>query len=147
MSTDDKASDEEEEEAALPDKIDVEGLTAGPSLSVKPLPKPTAQPKKRTKKVFIEPGYSQLDWAKLKRSGEVDLRRGVDSIQRITPRQLARHKTKDDCWQAYNGKVYDVTYFLKYHPGGVPEMMRSAGKDGTNLFSRSTHCLATLLQR
>ena len=51
-------------------------------------------------------------------------------MQRITVAELARHKSKDDCWQAYGGKVYNVTHFLKYHPGGVPELMRAAGKDG-----------------
>lgn len=43
---------------------------------------------------------------------------------------LAQHKTRDDCWQAYMGKVYNVTPFLKFHPGGVGELMRAAGKDG-----------------
>lgn len=48
--------------------------------------------------------------------------------------ELARHKSKEDCWQAYGGKVYNVTPFLKYHPGGVPELMRAAGKDGEFFF-------------
>lgn len=111
------------------------------------------QPKKR-RKIVIEKGYSQLDWGRLQRSGE-DLRvslqshlrrichgadsrscewqNGITSLQRITLEELASHRTKDDCWQAYGGKVYDVTRFLKYHPGGVPEMMRAAGKDGKPL--------------
>ncbi|KAI5476490.1 hypothetical protein MNV49_007669 [Pseudohyphozyma bogoriensis] len=90
----------------------------------------------KRKKVMIEKGYSQLDWGRLQRSG-ADLRGGVTSLMRITPEELAQHKTKDDCWQAYQGKVYDVTAFLKYHPGGVPEMMRVAGKDGTELFMKT----------
>jgi cytochrome b involved in lipid metabolism len=40
------------------------------------------------------------------------------------------HNTVEDCWQAYNGKVYNVGPFLRYHPGGGGEMMRAAGKDG-----------------
>lgn len=43
---------------------------------------------------------------------------------------LAQHRSRDDCWQAYAGKVYNVTPYLKYHPGGVGELMRAAGKDG-----------------
>lgn len=59
----------------------------------------------------------------------------MTQLQRITVAELARHKSKDDCWQAYGGKVYNVTHFLKYHPGGVPELMRAAGKDGELLWT------------
>lgn len=55
---------------------------------------------------------------------------GVTQLSRITPAELASHNTREDCWHAYQGKVYNVTPFLKYHPGGVGEMMRAAGKDG-----------------
>lgn len=44
--------------------------------------------------------------------------------------ELAQHRRKDDAWAAYNGKVYNITPYLKFHPGGVGELMRSAGKDG-----------------
>ncbi|KAK4053676.1 hypothetical protein OIV83_001332 [Microbotryomycetes sp. JL201] len=105
--------------------------------------------KPKRSKVFVQPGFSQLDWAQLQRSGQ-DLRAscaffgagklsnaltrresqgGVTQLMRITPAMLAQHKSKDDCWQAYGGKVYNVTRFLPYHPGGIPQMMRVAGKD------------------
>lgn len=60
---------------------------------------------------------------------------GVTQIIRVTPSELAKHNTREDCWQAYNGKVYNVTPYLKYHPGGIAEVMRARGKDGTELFS------------
>ncbi|GAA5978602.1 hypothetical protein JCM10908_004418 [Rhodotorula pacifica] len=80
-------------------------------------------------RVRVEKGFSQLDWAKLNRSGEVDLTGGVDSLLRVTPSELAKHNTREDCWQVYAGRVYNVGPFLRYHPGGVGEMMRGAGKD------------------
>lgn len=39
-----------------------------------------------------------------------------------------------DAWMAINGKVYNVTPYAKFHPGGVQELMRGAGRDGTKLF-------------
>jgi cytochrome b involved in lipid metabolism len=36
---------------------------------------------------------------------------------------------------AINGKVYNVTAYLPFHPGGEKEMMRGVGRDGTKLFS------------
>lgn len=54
----------------------------------------------------------------------------MTQLSGITYAELASHNTRVDCWHAYSGKVYNVTPFLKYHPGGVGEMMRAAGKDG-----------------
>lgn len=38
---------------------------------------------------------------------------------KVTVEQLAQHNSKSDCWVAYAGKVYDITSFLPYHPGGI----------------------------
>lgn len=35
-----------------------------------------------------------------------------------------------------NGKVYDVTQYLNYHPGGKPKLMMGVGTDGTDLFMK-----------
>lgn len=35
----------------------------------------------------------------------------------------------------FNGKVYNITPYLPFHPGGEDELMRVAGRDGTKLFS------------
>jgi len=48
--------------------------------------------------------------------------------------EIAKHATKDDCWVAIHGKVYDVTAFLEEHPGGAGVIMAYAGKDATSGF-------------
>ncbi|GAA6016974.1 hypothetical protein JCM10207_007868 [Rhodosporidiobolus poonsookiae] len=98
------------------------GALAPPPTTVKVVKAPKGR-------VRVEKGFSQLDWARVNRSGEVDLRGGVTELRRITPEELATHNTREDCWQAYGGKVYNVGPFLRYHPGGVGEIMRAAGKD------------------
>ncbi|KIM84818.1 hypothetical protein PILCRDRAFT_817618 [Piloderma croceum F 1598] len=94
--------------------------------------RPTLSPKKR-EKVALAPGHSPLDWASLKASG-ADLR-GVDTLMRIPPSVLKTHNKKDDAWTAINGKIYNVTPYLSFHPGGEKELMRVAGRDGTKLFA------------
>ncbi|KAG7089347.1 hypothetical protein E1B28_011037 [Marasmius oreades] len=101
------------------------------SLSVQATTKPPVKPKGRNK-VALAPGHSPLDWAALKSSG-VDLR-GVPTLLRVTPSVLKQHRHRDDAWTAINGKVYNLTPYLPFHPGGEKELMRVAGRDGTKLF-------------
>lgn len=56
--------------------------------------------------------------------------------RRISLEELAKHNTVDDCWLAIYDKVYNVTPYMKYHPGGVEELMRGAGKVSTDLFNQ-----------
>lgn len=53
---------------------------------------------------------------------------------RIPPSILKQHNKRDDAWTAIYGKVYNVTAYLPFHPGGVKALMRAAGRDGTKLF-------------
>ncbi|KAK7205905.1 hypothetical protein BZA70DRAFT_147287 [Myxozyma melibiosi] len=106
------------------------------------LPAPTtapsslAQARRKREKVALEPGYSQLDWANLKNSGKDLSGRppGVPPV-RITLEELKKHSKPEDAWTALGGKVYNLTPYLRFHPGGVKETMRCAGKDGTHLFN------------
>uniref|UniRef100_A0A183CQM8 Inositol hexakisphosphate and diphosphoinositol-pentakisphosphate kinase n=1 Tax=Globodera pallida TaxID=36090 RepID=A0A183CQM8_GLOPA len=58
-----------------------------------------------------------------------DLRSSVDHDE------LSRHNTERDCWILLFDMVYDLTQYLEFHPGGVPELMRAAGTDATELFT------------
>jgi len=59
----------------------------------------------------------------------------MTSLARIPPSVLRVHNKRDDAWAAFNGKVYNITPYLDFHPGGEKELMRVAGRDGTKLFS------------
>eukprot|EP01083_Nonionella_stella_P012197 34604_1 len=48
---------------------------------------------------------------------------------------VSKHKTDTDCWVVVNGRVLDVTDFLKDHPGGKKAIMLFAGKDATEEFN------------
>ncbi|ODV63359.1 Irc21p [Ascoidea rubescens DSM 1968] len=112
------------------------------SLSVPSLPPPSksslsAKRPLPRQKFRVEPGYSQLDWGNLKCSG-ANLR-GIPKDQfplRVTKLELKKHNKEEDCWICIHNKVYNITSYLKYHPGGVDYLMKCAGKDGTLLFNK-----------
>jgi cytochrome b involved in lipid metabolism len=54
---------------------------------------------------------------------------------KLTAAQVAKHATQSDCWVILHGRVYDVTRYLPFHPGGVDKLMKAAGKDATVLFN------------
>lgn len=59
-----------------------------------------------------------------------------DSQVLIPVTELMKHNKVDDCWIAIEGGVFDVTNFLKIHPGGTERIMKYAGGDATLQFSQ-----------
>lgn len=45
------------------------------------------------------------------------------------------HNTADSLWVVLNDKVYDITSFLKQHPGGEKPLLKYAGTDATVKFN------------
>jgi len=93
----------------------------------------TAGKDKPRNKVVLAPGHSHMDWVRLKSSGK-DLRGGIKQPGRYTLSEIRKHNKADDCWIALRNRVYDITAYLDYHPGGRPKLMSVAGKDATRLF-------------
>ncbi|KAF2823383.1 hypothetical protein CC86DRAFT_328632 [Ophiobolus disseminans] len=85
-------------------------------------------------KVELSPGHSPLDWATLQKSG--NNLSGVDTLMRVTPTMLKEKNGRKGkpAWSSYQGKVYNISPYLPFHPGGEGELRRAAGKDGTKLF-------------
>ncbi|KAJ5220566.1 hypothetical protein N7468_009770 [Penicillium chermesinum] len=60
-------------------------------------------------------------------------------MQEITTEELGAHKSRSDLWVAIHGKVYDVTKYLKDHPGGVDVLLDVAGQDATAAYEDVGH--------
>ncbi|EAT43055.1 AAEL005478-PA, partial [Aedes aegypti] len=84
-------------------------------------------------KTALKPGHSLMDWIRLGNSG-ADLAGTGGRVRPVQHSELASHNKPGDMWMAIRGKVYNVTSYLDFHPGGVDELMRGAGKDATKLF-------------
>ena len=49
----------------------------------------------------------------------MDLTDGARGMKKITMEEVQRHRTKADAWTVLGGKVYNITPYLKFHPGGM----------------------------
>ncbi|XP_002511936.2 delta(8)-fatty-acid desaturase 2 [Ricinus communis] len=52
----------------------------------------------------------------------------------ITSEELKKHSSSGDLWISIQGKVYDVTEWMKEHPGGDTPLLNLAGQDVTDAF-------------
>jgi L-lactate dehydrogenase (cytochrome) len=52
-------------------------------------------------------------------------------MKAICASELIRHKSKQSCWLAIHGTVWDVTNFVQKHPGGANAILKVAGQDAT----------------
>eukprot|EP01094_Clydonella_sp_ATCC50884_P017838 TRINITY_DN3187_c3_g1_i1.p1 TRINITY_DN3187_c3_g1~~TRINITY_DN3187_c3_g1_i1.p1 ORF type:complete len:152 (-),score=38.90 TRINITY_DN3187_c3_g1_i1:4-459(-) len=87
-------------------------------------------------KVALKPGRGLMHWHHLKRTTR-DIAGTGGVIRPITKEELKQHNTEEDCWMAIDGRVFNVTPYLEYHPGGIPKLLLCKGRDGTKLFNKT----------
>ena len=54
-----------------------------------------------------------------------------DQLPHYTRLEVSKHKKLEDCWIVLHGEVYNVTSWLKRHPGGVRVIRHYAGEDAS----------------
>ncbi|CAN7982068.1 unnamed protein product, partial [Ixodes pacificus] len=84
-------------------------------------------------KVSLGQGRSLMDWIRLTHANP-NLSGVGGKVLDVSPEELARHSRRDDAWICLKGRVYNVTPYMEFHPGGEEELMRGVGKDATDLF-------------
>lgn len=78
----------------------------------------------------VEPGTDEGGWMKPsveRRIANAKQESGAPQKQ-FTREEIEKHDKEDDCWIVVDGKVYDVTSVLSWHPGGKSAIMNHAGK-------------------
>ncbi|GAM29419.1 hypothetical protein SAMD00019534_125950, partial [Acytostelium subglobosum LB1] len=88
--------------------------------------------KRQKQKVPLQPGHSQLDWMRIQSGRHMSQQARHGQIFSIE--ELKKHNRPDDAWTVYKGRVYDITSYFSYHPGGDVQLARAAGKDCTKMF-------------
>lgn len=56
------------------------------------------------------------------------------STKTFSQTEVATHNNAKDCWLIIDNKVYDVTQFLREHPGGIDMIMPYCGKEASEAF-------------
>lgn len=87
-------------------------------------------------KCALQPGHSLMDWVRLG-SSNYDLAGTKGVIRPISYEELAKHNKDDDIWLAIRGKVYNVTKYSDFHPGG--EYIMNISSDGVLSFVYDFH--------
>lgn len=62
-----------------------------------------------------------------------ELAKSMPSETPLTFATVATHNQTNDCWLVIKDKVYDVTSYVKQHPGGET-ILKGCGKEATQMF-------------
>ncbi|ELU12236.1 hypothetical protein CAPTEDRAFT_190853 [Capitella teleta] len=70
-------------------------------------------------------------------------------VKVIRMSDVSVHSEADSCWMVVNDNVYDITQFLREHPGGEDVLLEHGGRDATEPFKEVAHSedASTTLQR
>lgn len=79
-----------------------------------------------------------MDWVRLMKNKQANLNglNGGDLRNDITMAEVAQHSSIEDAWTVIRGRVYNLTPYLKFYPGGEDMLLKIAGREGTSLFDK-----------
>ncbi|XP_040938659.1 cytochrome b5 domain-containing protein RLF isoform X4 [Gossypium hirsutum] len=88
-------------------------------------------------KVPFEKGYSQMDWLKLSQT-HPDLAglKGQSNRRLVSMSEVKQNQKEGSMWTVLKGRVYNISPYMKFHPGGIDMLMKAVGKDCTPLFNK-----------
>ncbi|XP_076238320.1 cytochrome b5 [Calliopsis andreniformis] len=64
-----------------------------------------------------------------------------------TAEEVTKHNQEEDLWIVYKDGVYDITKFLKEHPGGEEVLVSLGGQDATKCFDEIGHTVEAIQLR
>ncbi|KEY71333.1 hypothetical protein S7711_05924, partial [Stachybotrys chartarum IBT 7711] len=88
----------------------------------------------------VEPATSEDGWMKPSRENqmEAEKREANAPKKQFTREEIEKHDAEKDCWIVVDGKVYDATSVMSWHPGGKTPIMTHAGRVRQETTTEST---------
>jgi cytochrome b involved in lipid metabolism len=87
-------------------------------------------------KVALRKGFGLSDWTRLvQKSNDLAQRKG-QPLRRIKWKEIAQHDSIYDGWMVIRGKVYFISPYIAYHPGGESILKKILGKDATKEYDK-----------
>lgn len=95
---------------------------------------PAPAPRRKT---ALRKGFGLADWNQLvRKSTDLAQLRGQPVRRRIAWSEIKQHKDPHDGWVVLKGKVYRLSPYTAYHPGGERILQKVLGKDVTALYDK-----------
>ncbi|KAB8336849.1 hypothetical protein FH972_021157 [Carpinus fangiana] len=78
----------------------------------------------------VEPGTADGGWMTPSVENQIASAKqeGGTPRKQFTRQEIEKHDKEDDCWLVVDGKVYDASSVLAWHPGGKAAILGHAGK-------------------
>jgi cytochrome b involved in lipid metabolism len=80
--------------------------------------------------------FGLADWTRLLASSNDLAQRKGQPLRKIKWDEIRQHKSVHDGWMVVKGKVYFISPYLAYHPGGETILKGVLGKDATRLYEK-----------
>eukprot|EP01120_Amphizonella_sp_Union-15-10_P012192 TRINITY_DN5376_c0_g5_i2.p1 TRINITY_DN5376_c0_g5~~TRINITY_DN5376_c0_g5_i2.p1 ORF type:complete len:172 (+),score=13.08 TRINITY_DN5376_c0_g5_i2:32-547(+) len=106
---------------------------------------------KRSSPFFLNPGTRSFGVSPFSRTADSSASAKGTTLQTTNPKlhadgklifsrsEVAKHFTDTDCWIIIHDKVYNVTIWLDFHPGGKKILLERGGQDATFYFQQRFH--------
>ena len=110
---------------------------AAAAAAAKKIPRQQKQQQQPQKQPTKKSRFGLSEWNRLLRSSK-DLAqlRGKSPHRKISRQEISRHCQLHDGWIALRGKVYNISPYVAYHPGGQSILKPVLGKDATAAFEK-----------
>ena len=80
--------------------------------------------------------FGLSEWNRLLRTSKDLAQLKGQPLRRIPMSEIRQHDSLYDGWIALRGKVYRLSPYLPYHPGGESILRKVLGRDATSLFDK-----------
>lgn len=80
--------------------------------------------------------FGLSDWTRLVAASKDLAQRHGKPLRKIRWDEIRKHNTVHDGWIVLKGKVYFISPYLAYHPGGEAILKKVLGKDASQLYDK-----------